>query len=405
MPDITSTFLDTAPDKTKIAFAQVMKMVADDYGKPLSTQLKEMVSLCMRGNRLTTEEYYSMRLYEDDNLSAQDKAEYVGLDKSRSIWGALNRINPWAGVIEDKLAFEFLMRGFGLPVTTTLAIMGGKSTAPNPQRLQDLQAFKTFMAAATYPLFCKPLEAVGSVGTLKVIAFDAAAQTLTKHDGAVVPVENFWNDVARLYPTGYLIQDCLTAHDELQAICGGGMPTVRIVTLDQGNGPELYTAAIKLTGGNNVADNFWRGGNLIAPVDVETGKMGKAITMMGPEGEFCATHPDTGAAIDGTALPNWNEAKEVSLNSARLLKDAVLIGFDVALSDQGPVIIEGNSTPDLNMLQLAHRHGMLDDTMKQALDHVDQWIRAQATETKNILREERRANAASLREALSRKVA
>jgi hypothetical protein len=62
-------------------------------------------------------------------------------------------------------------------------------------------------------------------------------------------------------------------------------------------------------------------------------------------------HPDTNARITGTILPLWSETKTLAILAHRSFADRVLVGWDIAITDEGPLIVEGNSSPDLDILQ------------------------------------------------------
>ena len=405
MSESNTTILESDTARTTLSFADVMSRVAEDYGKPLTTQLKELATLCMRGNRLTTEEYYLMRLYDDAQNTLEDKKRFVGLAKSREIWADLNEINQWTGVIGDKLAFEHMMRGFGIAVPRTLAVTGEDRSFPKPANLTDIASFKSFFEAVSLPVFGKPLDSQGSLGIVKLTAYDPTSGMLTLHNGKTVDIQAFWDEISTHHTKGYLLQDCLRAHENLTKLCGSGLPTVRILTLDTGNGPEIHSAAAKLTGGDNIADNFWRGGNLIAPVQIKTGTMGKALTGMGIEATQCSVHPDTGEKIEGATLPQWDQAVKLTLQAANIVKDAVIIGFDIALTDVGPVIIEANWDPHLIMQQVAHNKGMMDERMEKAVAYVKGRMRKEVQDTRQFLKDERKANSEAMRQALAKKSA
>jgi len=86
--------------------------------------------------------------------------------------------------------------------------------------------------------------------------------------------------------------------------------------------------------------------------------LGSGITMGGVSGnDAVATHPDTGAPIAGFQVPGW---EKILLMSARC-SDAVPLGYlgvDIVLDrDLGPLILELNARPGLN-IQLANREGL-----------------------------------------------
>jgi len=71
-----------------------------------------------------------------------------------------------------------------------------------------------------------------------------------------------------------------------------------------------------------------------------------------------AAHPDTRRSIAGLEIPGWNDL----LSAAMELADAVELGYvgvDFVLDAQrGPVVLEANARPGLN-IQVANRRGLL----------------------------------------------
>lgn len=86
--------------------------------------------------------------------------------------------------------------------------------------------------------------------------------------------------------------------------------------------------------------------------------LGTGITMGGVSGnDAVATHPDTGAEIAGFQVPGW---EKILLMSARCSEAVPLgyLGVDIVLDrDLGPLILELNARPGLN-IQLANREGL-----------------------------------------------
>lgn len=56
-------------------------------------------------------------------------------------------------------------------------------------------------------------------------------------------------------------------------------------------------------------------------------------------------HPDSGVVLDGFRIPYWKEAVRLALNCAEKIPQLVYIKWDIAISDKGPIIIEGNGMP------------------------------------------------------------
>lgn len=394
------TVLDAAAAKEQLAFAELMPLVAKEYGKSYGSQMKELLTLGVGGNKLLVSEYYDMNLYDDEAYSSEEKKKFVGLQKSRKIWNKVLDINKQIGTINDKLSYEMLMRGFGFAVPRTVGVVGGHYPSSDElDVITDAKALSAFFAKASMPLFGKPIDSLQSLGSARFEAYDPSTGELTLSDQHRLSVVDLFDEIQTKFSGDYLFQECLTPDSDINRICQGGLPTVRIVTLNDENGPQLFRACIKLTATGNVADNFWREGNLLAPVDGETGKMGKAATAMGPKGTYVSKHPTTGETIEGVAVPNWEQTLETAIAAAGLMPTAAMLGFDVAVCENGPVLVEANSDPHLMMLQTSHRKGVLDEQLLSALRWVDDFKKRRDSDIKAYLKAEAAERNATMKEA------
>jgi hypothetical protein len=153
----------------------------------------------------------------------------------------------------------------------------------------------------------------------------------------------------------YLIQECLRNHPDLMRF-GGGLTSLRITSCkDESGGFEVTNAVLKmsLAAGSSV-DNFHQGG-AVCRVDVATGEVGPAWdNWIKRPCVLHHAHPGTGAAIAGMMLPCWPETVAMVARAAGLFPDRIMVGFDVAITDRGPVIIEGNVQQGSDMVQRTH---------------------------------------------------
>jgi len=138
--------------------------------------------------------------------------------------------------------------------------------------------------------------------------------------------------------------------------------SVRCFVLLTVNGPRITRAVCKLAAPGNIADNFWRVGNMIAAIDLETGTISRVVRGTGHEMEVDFNHPKTGHPIVGMPLSAWNDLRELIHHSALIFPSVRTQPWDVALTDRGPVLLEVNWGGDLNLTQLAYGHGILDET-------------------------------------------
>ena len=76
--------------------------------------------------------------------------------------------------------------------------------------------------------------------------------------------------------------------------------------------------------------------------------------------EEVAFHPDTGAKIAGFKFPYWDEMLATVIAGAKVFDNLYTLGWDVALTEDGPVLLEANWRYDSDGLQLVLDMGLKD---------------------------------------------
>jgi len=127
--------------------------------------------------------------------------------------------------------------------------------------------------------------------------------------------------------------------------------------------PEILIACAKIPVGSSISDNFSNGstGNLLAAVDLASGTLSTAYGSRKrgwPVLTSKETHPDTGGLIRGFNLPYWDEVKQVALRAQKSLPGFRSIGWDIAITDEGPLLVEANAGYGIASLQIAHQRGL-----------------------------------------------
>lgn len=154
-----------------------------------------------------------------------------------------------------------------------------------------------------------------------------------------------------------LVQPHARNHPELSDLSNGALCTARIVTLrNEIGGYEAVCALFRMAvGGNRLVDNFHAGG-IAAPIDVASGRLGAATDWgLRPRHGWRTHHPDTGGAIEGRTLPLWAETRALAERAHASFADRHIIGWDMAILQDGPHIVEANGGPDTDMHQRVSR--------------------------------------------------
>jgi glutathione synthase/RimK-type ligase-like ATP-grasp enzyme len=152
-----------------------------------------------------------------------------------------------------------------------------------------------------------------------------------------------------------IVEELIVQGEELAQFHPKSVNTVRAVTfLNSDNEPEIQWCFLRMGMGENRTDNA-SGGGLSAMIDPETG----TIISVGRnwKGETHIVHPDTGVPLIGFRMPEWDKAKELLKKVSNVLPQLRLVGWDLAYSENGWILIEGNSRPQCVSPQIPAYNG------------------------------------------------
>jgi hypothetical protein len=138
-----------------------------------------------------------------------------------------------------------------------------------------------------------------------------------------------------------LAEEFIIQHPSLMALSPSAVNTVRIFTqLNSRNEVEILGCRLRISI-NSVVDNM-AAGNVAAVINEETG------VIIGP-GVYSditkqdeVVHPVTGIPIIGFCIPFWDETISIVKEAALMHQQNRSIGWDIAITKNGPDLIEGN---------------------------------------------------------------
>jgi hypothetical protein len=123
-------------------------------------------------------------------------------------------------------------------------------------------------------------------------------------------------------------------------------------------------AAMALAQGSNIADAFWRDGNIACAVDVATGRLTTVARRDEHEIVYLDDHPAS-PGLKGLVLPWWDELRAINERAARLFAPIRYQSTDIAITEDGPVIVEINYGSGFGLPQQAAGRGLLTPEVRQ----------------------------------------
>ena len=302
--------------------------------------------------------YYVERLLY--RVAAGNPADYLTWAQQRALYQAKRDAPGSVRVFEDKTLFDEHFRAAGpdeggpFPLPAYLGqTRGGRVVRANGEEasLYDPDAFggavaEMLAASPTGSLFAKP-----------AIAQKGAGAYLVREGTGGDAVEALRRDVLQ---ADYVFQGVVQQHPELARLYPHSLNTVRILVGTSASGDKpVLSAILRLGQGGRSVDNAHAGGVFVG-VDRETGHArgpnglparGQTLYFFG--GRSYDRHPDTDVPFEGYVVPHFAEAVALARRAQDRLP-YLYAGWDVGITSNGPVLIEGNYDPYLLMMEVAN---------------------------------------------------
>lgn len=165
----------------------------------------------------------------------------------------------------------------------------------------------------------------------------------------------------------YLIEDAIVQHPRMNELYSGSVNTLRMVTLvNNQNEPHFMYALIRMGQKGAKVDNISSGG-MYAPVNADGVITHPAFC--DKEGFCHDIHPTSGTKLVGFEIPYFKEAVELVKKAALVIPGMRYVGWDIAITDKGPILVEGNNFPSYDMVQ-NYRHRDTDEGIKAKFEEV-----------------------------------
>lgn len=342
------------------SIGQSQRIVAAKYGVSVGRQLREMIGLRYGPGKITPFYYYRYRLFDPAKSRAARRA-YLGDGVGQVMQQSLTPKHLYKAthVLDDKAITLSLCEATDIACTRTQSVYAPLRRLGQWPHLSDADQIVDFLIRqAQYPIFGKPVDGRQSYGVIGLFGLDDDGRLMLGDDTPGPYPAELAAEIVAKFPKGYLFQDHLQMQSELRAICPKGVGVGRIETLigEDGTPAELY---VIWRGAG--ADGYASDGTPIlrALLDPKTGRV-LCATYGGGLGVTPATQTYDGAPLDTFVFDQVPAAVELAKRAHAMLPDLALIGWDLAFTETGPVIIEGNATPALTLYQIVAGKGVLD---------------------------------------------
>jgi hypothetical protein len=290
--------------------------------------------------------YYAFGL----NLKGTSQKDYIGKrelfklkDKTEfKIKKFLNASHiQYDAITRDKFYAASVLQANSIPCIPTLALISHSKLIFNngeKKELEDIMSIDT-------PFFLKNILLDGGDGVYHC--------TVNEGNFIMNGVKNTINEIKQLLTNNiWVVQKKVNSHAAIKKVNDSALNTTRIVTISNGQYHE-YLTGFQAFATNDVKIDSWSMGSVYVGIDLNK----KCLKEFGfcnlsdKDRSIITEHPNSKVVFKDYPIPFLQEAVNLCLRAHQLFYFNFIIGWDVAITDNGPVIVEINEKPGMNVVQ------------------------------------------------------
>lgn len=277
------------------------------------------------------EDYYAMGVDRRNRRAKDYIADNVNMVATRTInttcgLSTMQWHYDMCALLNDKWIFSQMCQAYGIKTPHVYGtVRDGKLISNELKSLEDL-------TQSNYDLMVKPLDGFCGWGIFHLRC--EGGKFIVK--GEEISVEKLKEMVSK---GRYLIQDYITnQHEGMSKLYPNAVNTLRITVAREKDGLRVM-GRMGMLGAHGTDCSNWHFGGVSVNLK-EDGtldkygycKIDKKIT----------AHPDTGVVFEGYKIPYFDEAIALAKRATECFYGFCSIGWDVVITTEGPILLEGN---------------------------------------------------------------
>ena len=319
-------------------YGNIAVVFRDAHRKPIPQMIYEFLHLFLKSRTLPTH-YFASLLYKKGVTNYLDYLDMREIYRIQEILCDGNAVD----ILSNKLLFQeyYSMRHIRLPRLfaynfneSGFVDKNGSWIRYDIRHIDSMRQFlePILLMSGNGSLFIKPIRDSSGKRTRKIHA--------PTHKLSLKEAEDIQGV---LLADSFLIQAEVMQHQELSKLNHTSLNTIRMDTFKAGGGAsEILSAVLRVGLAGKHIDNASSGGIFVG-IDILNGTLKPhGYTLLSRGGSIYSIHPDSKIPFGGFRLPFFDEVKRLALDAANLIPKAI-VGWDIAISNGGPVLIEGNA--------------------------------------------------------------
>lgn len=180
---------------------------------------------------------------------------------------------------------------------------------------------------------------------------DGECASFVKHINDYNQLEEYKNHISN---GGYILQRKVKQNAVMAGLNPYAINTLRVITINKNGDPYVISALLRVGTKKTGSVDNWAAGGLAIGIEKD-GRLKEYGFYKPAHGIKTDVHPDSGVKFNEFIIPMFKEALELAKKAHRCFYGIRAIGWDIAISEDGPVFIEGNDNFEISLQQACDR--------------------------------------------------
>lgn len=289
-------------------------------------------------NNITTEEYYN---FEFEIKDEEFKQSFLGINEQRQYLDYLNPIKYYI-IARNKYFAHKMLENTGVRKSELYCYYEPEAryilSDEKASCIKDV--IRVLKQKNVHSCVIKTTEGTHGAGVsvFKNIEYVNDDAVLTRFDGE----EIFLSTLLKNDPL--IFESVVHQTTQFSGFNASSVNTIRVITtLHPDGSAKVIAAIIRIGRAGKCVDNAGSGGNVDVGVDLETGELKNAFQFDGWRNiTEIDRHPDSGNQLKGVFINNWQKIVNDIERFQQAFPYCKAAGWDIAITDEGPVVIEVN---------------------------------------------------------------
>lgn len=251
-------------------------------------------------------------------------------------------------LVDDKILFHNIMKMYGIPVPERYFVYMDDTFRRDGEIITDQKVDEIISSITCERIFIKRFRGGAASGITIAVRKEDGYYTDDGKRLSVAMIRDTYSG------NNYIFEKQLVQDKALAALNPDTVNTCRVLTYKD----KVVSCSVRVGRKGSFVDNAAKGG-IVLSLDLESGRI-EEYGLREYDLKKYYEHPDSKIKFKDYEVPMWPAVKELVEKTIQLIPYYKSVGFDVATTEDGPVIIEINSGTGVYASQMGKKYGIAD---------------------------------------------